>query len=99
MAKYKEIRFTGEHEKIGRLLTDKKITKEELMLLLNNVEIKDVEISVKKNDWKICETGNKILDLLFLSEYQYTDNEKEEVVSGVLEALKRANNCNVKNPM
>ena len=59
MAKYKEIRFTGEHEKIGRLLTDKKITKEELMLLLNNVEIKDVEISVKKNNWKICETGNK----------------------------------------
>ena len=99
MAKYKEIRFTGEHEKIGRLLTDKKITKEELMLLLNNVEIKDVEISVKKNDRKICETGNKILDLLFLSEYQYTDNEKEEVVLGVLEALKRANNCNVKNPM
>ena len=31
MAKYKEIRFTGEHEKIGRLLTDKKITKEELL--------------------------------------------------------------------
>ncbi|MCP1226741.1 hypothetical protein [Sebaldella sp. S0638] len=91
MAKYKEIRFTGEHEKIGRLLTDKKITKEELMLLLNNVEIKDVEISVKKNDWKICETGNKILDLLFLSKYQYTDNEKEEIVSGVLEAIKRKN--------
>ena len=91
MAKYKEIRFTGEHEKIGRLLTDKKITKEELMLLLNNVEIKDVEISVKKNGWKICETGNKILDLLFLSKYQYTDNEKEEIVSGVLEAIKRKN--------
>ena len=69
----------------------KKITKEELMLLLNNVEIKDVEISVKKNDWKICETGNKILDLLFLSKYQYTDNEKEEIVSGVLEAIKRKN--------
>ena len=89
MAKYKEIRFTGEHEKIGRLLTDKKITKEELMLLLNNVEIKDVEISVKKNDWKICETGNKILDLLFLSEYQYTNDEKEEIVLGVLESLKK----------
>ncbi|MCP1226533.1 hypothetical protein [Sebaldella sp. S0638] len=99
MAKYKEIKFTGEHEKIGRLLTDKKITKEELMLLLNNVEIKDVEISVKKNDWKICETGNKILDFLFLSEYRYTGNEKEEIVLGVLEALKRANNCNVRNPM
>ena len=89
MPKYKEISFTGEHEKIGELLTDKKITKEELLLLLNNVEIKDIEISVRKNDWKIRETGNKILNLLFLSEYQYTDNEKEEVVLGVLEALKR----------
>ena len=98
MPKYKEISFTGEHEKIGELLTDKKITKEELLLLLNNVEIKDIEISVRKNDWKIRETGNKILNLLFLSEYQYTDNEKEEVVLGVLEALKRANNCSIKNP-
>ena len=89
MPKYKEISFTGEHEKIGELLTDKKITKEELLLLLNNVEIKDIEISVRKNDWKIRETGNKILNLLFLSEYQDTDNEKEEVVLGVLEALKR----------
>ena len=91
MPKYKEISFTGEHEKIGELLTDKKITKEELVLLLNNVEIKDIEISVRKNNWKICETGNKILDLLFLSKYQYTDNEKEEIVSGVLEAIKRKN--------
>lgn len=37
----------------------------------------------------MCETGNKILDLLFLSEHQYTDEEKEEIVLGVLESLEK----------
>lgn len=43
MLKYKEIKFKEEHEKIEELIKEKNITIEELILLVRNIEVRDIE--------------------------------------------------------
>lgn len=84
--KLKKIGTENDKNRLNQLCNEKNLTKEDLILIIGNIDIEKINISIGTPDWRIQDVAIKTVEAILSEDLEYS----ESTLDCLFKVLKRS---------
>lgn len=83
---YRRFKVIGSAEKINKILSEKNISKSDLIVIFENIDVEKTVIKISCPDWRYQDVAEKTVNSMMLNDLDYS----EENLNYLFDVLRRA---------